>query len=227
MSAAPAVEAREVPGRTVAFLAVVGLICGFLTVVAFQVTLPRIRANQLAARQQAVFKVLPGAQSTGTFRYEAGRFVAEAADAEGGELVFAGYDAQGALVGVAVEASAMGYQDTIRLLYGYDPSRQVIVGVHVLESRETPGLGDRVESDADFLANFVALDVALDPSGAAPLHPLAPVAHGTKTDAWQIDCITGATVSSKAVTTALRDSAEVWPARLVKTQGDLQRSTAP
>ncbi len=56
----------------------------------------------------------------------------------------------------------MGYQDFIRLLYGYSPDDQAIIGIRVLESRETPGLGDRIETDADFLSNFQRLDVALE-----------------------------------------------------------------
>ena len=47
----------------------------------------------------------------------------------------------------------MGYQDVIRiLLYGYSPEHQAIVGMRVLESRETPGLGDKIEKDPAFLA---------------------------------------------------------------------------
>ena len=61
-------------------------------------------------------------------------------------LVFAGYDDNDQLVGLAIEAQAMGYQDVIRLIYGYSFEAQAIIGIRVLESRETPGLGDRIEN---------------------------------------------------------------------------------
>jgi Na+-translocating ferredoxin:NAD+ oxidoreductase subunit G len=46
-------------------------------------------------------------------------------------------------------------------LYGYNPSTQTVVGFYVLESKETPGLGDKIEKDENFLANFRELSVAL------------------------------------------------------------------
>ena len=46
----------------------------------------------------------------------------------------------------------MGYQDTIRVIYAYSFADRAIVGMQVLESKETPGLGDKIEIDADFVA---------------------------------------------------------------------------
>ncbi len=77
------------------------------------------------------------------------------------QVVYAGYDENDKLVGVAVEASGQGFADILRILYGYDPDKQKIVGFYVLESKETPGLGDKIEKDLNFLANFKALDVSL------------------------------------------------------------------
>ena len=45
----------------------------------------------------------------------------------------------------------MGYQDVIRVLYGYSFAEEAVVGIRVLESKETPGLGTRIETDPDFL----------------------------------------------------------------------------
>ena len=49
------------------------------------------------------------------------------------------------IVGLAVEAQGMGYQDVIRVIYGYSFEQDAIVGIRVLESKETPGLGDKIE----------------------------------------------------------------------------------
>ena len=61
----------------------------------------------------------------------------------------------------------MGYQDNIRVLYAYSFDARAITGFKVLDSKETPGLGDRVEIEPHFIANFEALDVRLDDSGDA------------------------------------------------------------
>ena len=127
-----------------------------------------------------------------------------------GDRVFAGFDQAGKLVGLAIEARAMGYQDFIQLLYGYSIDTQAIIGIRVLESRETPGLGDRIESDANFLRNFEHLDVSVDSAGTQLAHPIEFVKPGAKSADWQIDGITGATISSRATAGMIRDSAAHW-----------------
>ena len=166
----------------------VGALCGLLIAVVFQGTLPTIERNKAAALEKAVLKVLPGAVSQRPL---------EGASLPSG--LYAGYAADGRLVGVAVEAEGQGFQDKIRLLYGYDPAAQRVVGMEVLESRETPGLGDKIMLDADFIANFAALDVRLDDAGAGLLHPVEAVKKGAKENPWQVDGITGATISAVAV----------------------------
>ncbi len=206
----------------------VGLVCALLIVLVYQGTLPRIAANRLAARQAAIFDVLPGATQSTTFQAGADGYRAVAPDSTGQDLVFAGYDETGALVGIAIETGAMGYQDIVRVLYGYAPDRQAIVGMRVLESRETPGLGDRVETDPGFLANFQALDVRLAADRASLAHPLQAVGQGQKTEPWQVDCITGATITSKAIANMLRDSAASQVPRIAGSLDDFdQREIRP
>ena len=116
----------------------------------------------------------------------------------------------------------MGYQDTIELIYGYDPGQQQLVGFQVLQSRETPGLGDRIASYPPFLQNFKALDVTLDSELTGLLQPLVVVKEGTKTAAWQLDGITGATVSSDAVARIVQVSASRLLPIVFKAQARLQ-----
>ena len=80
----------------------------------------------------------------------------------------------------------------------------------MLTSKETPGLGDKIEKDPGFLENFVALDVSLDASGTALRQPVETVKQGAKTESWQIDGITGATISSKAIGDMLATSTAYW-----------------
>jgi electron transport complex protein RnfG len=191
----------------------VGLVCGILIVLVFDWTRPIIQRNRIEARQRAIFDVIPGASATAAFRFDGERYVPPASEDEKG-LVFAGYGAGGELLGVALEAAAMGYQDTIRVLYGYSFEQQAIVGMRVLESRETPGLGDRIEKDATFLANFARHDVSLDDERQRLRHPIEFVKPGAKQQPWQIDGISGATISSRAIAEMLRDSAAARIPRL-------------
>jgi Na+-translocating ferredoxin:NAD+ oxidoreductase subunit G len=186
----------------------IGLICGVLLVGAFQLTKPIIERNKAEALARAIFQVLPEAAASKTFVLrDDGRFAPRVGKPAGQTIVYGGYDGDGRLVGVAIEAAGMGYQDTIRLLYGYSPEQNAIVGMKVLDSKETPGLGDKILFDPEFLANFVRLDVGLSDDGSQLSHAIASVKHGTKSQPWQIDAITGATVSSNAIANILNGSA--------------------
>jgi electron transport complex protein RnfG len=193
----------------------IGLLGGLLIVTVFEFTRPVIERNHAEALQQAIFQVLPAARSSTSFRLlEAGGFESANDAASDEPLVYACYDEERQLVGFAVQAQGMGYQDTIRLLYGYSHAEDAITGIQVLESRETPGLGDKIETDGDFLANFERLDVSLlgDLSGLANL--IEYVKPGMKQQPWQIDGITGATISSTAIADILRKSSAMWVPRI-------------
>ncbi len=114
----------------------------------------------------------------------------------------------GKLRGIALEGAAQGYQDVIKLLYGYDPYCQCITGIKILKMTETPGLGDKIAKDPEFLANFDSLDAQLDSVGTALAEPIVTVKAGTKQHPWEIDAISGATISSNAVGRALNESAQ-------------------
>ncbi len=185
----------------------IGMLCGLIIAVVYEGTLPVIEKNRAEALERAIFAVLPAATSRRTYVLSPDREFVLDAD---GERVHAGFDDSGALVGVAIEAAGMGYADTIRILYGYSPAEAAIVGFRVLASKETPGLGDKIETDPRFLDNFARLDVRLDASGQALAHPVVTVKEGTKTEPWQIDGITGATISSVAIGDMLATSAGRW-----------------
>ncbi len=192
----------------------VGMLCALLIVVVHELTRPIILRNRAEALEAAVLEVLPGAVRSAAFEARGDGFAKSEGAAGAGPRVYAGYAADGSLVGVAIAAEGTGYQDTIELLYGYAPGRQAVVGMVVLQSRETPGLGDKIDTDPQFRRNFAALDVALDETGRALLHPVETVASGAKTAAWQVDAITGATISSKAVARIVGQSVAHWAPRI-------------
>jgi len=200
----PAVSSR----RMMATLGITALVSGVLVVSAFEITRPRIEANQREALEQAVFRVLPGASMRESFVVTDNQLRPLEDGGAEGVMVHAGYDRHDRLVGIAAEAAARGYQDIIRLLYAYSPDCECITAIHVLRNNDTPGIGDRIATDPAFLANFRALAARLDAEHRALAHPIVTVRHGRKVEAWQIDAISGATISSRAVGKALNDSAQ-------------------
>ncbi len=187
-------------------LAGIGILCSLLIVSTWQLTLPTITKKKNEYLEKAIYQVLPGATSKKTFLVrEDGTIEPMVEEVRGAQRVFAGYDDRGTLVGLAIEARGQGFQDVLKILYGYSPEKQAIIGMRVLESKETPGLGDKIEKDPDFLANFVELDVSVD-ENAQIRNPIVSVKRGTKSNPWEIDSITGATISSKAVANILREN---------------------
>lgn len=187
----------------------IGLFCALMIVLTFQGTLPRIERLKAEALEQAIFKVIPGMVAKKTFEIGPDKGLTEVSQpAKGAKVVYAGYDENGKLVGVAVEASGIGFADILRVLYGYDPEKQHVVGFYVLESKETPGLGDKIEKDANFLTNFEALDVALAQGQSDLKNTIVTVKNGQKKNAWEVDGITGATISSRAIGNILGTSTQ-------------------
>ena len=155
----------------------IGLLCALMIVLTYEGTLPAIKKNKAEAKERAIFRAVPGIESKTTFQLgESGEvmMVANEEEAEG-PVFYAGYDAGGNLQGIAVEASGMGFADVLRILYGYDPEQEKVVGFYVLESKETPGLGDKIEKDPNFLANFEGLDVQLNDSKNQVQNLVVPV----------------------------------------------------
>ena len=103
----------------------IGILCSLLIVFAFQVTLPIIEKNKTEYLEKSIFNVLPGATSRVTYKITEDKNV-ELMQAEEPRTrkVYAGYNSQGELVGIAIEASGQGFQDVIRILYGYSPEKK-------------------------------------------------------------------------------------------------------
>ena len=192
--------------RMLRTLGLVAMLSGLLVVLTYRFTLPIIEENKRLAIERALFKVIPGAVTRQDFVITADGIHSAEQGFEGTTL-YAGYDQDGRLKGVALEAAAAGYQDVIPILYGYDPYCQCIRGIEVLKMTETPGIGDKIAKDPVFLKNFEALDARLNAAGDGLEHAIVSVKHGSKTDPWQIDAISGATISSKAVARMLNESA--------------------
>lgn len=208
---------RSETPRLVITLTLAGMLSGLAIVGAYELTKPIIAANQDRALREAVFQVVPGATQLQRLAWRDGAFVAAQGPAAGEPSIYAAYDENGGFVGYAVPASGVGYQDTIELIYGFDPVRRRVVGMWVLESRETPGLGDRIYKDQDFVASF--RDLAVEPQ--------IELTKGGASAPNQVDGLTGATISSRSVVKIINDSNRTWLDRLPKPGDEPALSTSP
>jgi Na+-translocating ferredoxin:NAD+ oxidoreductase subunit G len=230
---------HHVAPRMYGALMSVGVVCSLLIAGVYELTRPVIAKNKEAALNAAVLKVLPGATRSVPIKLSADGALSllpptassnsnaptdtreQDQDATDGDVCYAAFDEHGKLLGVAVPAEGTGYQDVIRVLYGYSAERGTVVGFSVLESRETPGLGDKIASDHDFLRNFENLEVKV--VDGKILHPIEAVKSGHKNAAWQVDGISGATISSQAVAHILRRSTGRWAPLINKHSKELVR----
>ena len=89
-----------------------------------------------------------------------------------------------------------GYGGTIRLLVAVTPDGKVI-GVRVLQHHETPGVGDRIEPGrSGWLKQFIDRSLGNPPDSR----------WGLRRDGGDYDQLSGATVTSRSVTIAIRDA---------------------
>ena len=188
-------------GPMIKVLGTVSLLCGVLIVVTNISTIARIHKNQEIITRESVTHLLPGLQKQIIYGVEdSGELkILPGVEGENVKRFFAGYDGSGKFLGVAIEASDRGYADVISAMYAYIPDRKIITGFQVVDMRETPGLGNRIGSDEKFAENFKELDAT---------HPIKTVKHGTKQNPWEIDAISGATISSRAVGRMLQKSVQ-------------------
>lgn len=182
-------------------LGTVSLACGLLIVVSNITTLARIRQNQEIIMKESVANLLPGLKKQVIYGVEdSGELkILPGVEGENVKRFFAGYDDSGKFLGVVIEAGERGYADLISGMYSYQPDKKVVTGFQVVDMRETPGLGSRIGTDENFQKNFKSLDAT---------HPIKTVKHGTKANPWEIDAISGATISSRAVGRMLQKSVQ-------------------
>jgi electron transport complex protein RnfG len=197
-------EAQVSTFRLVATLAVAGALAGFLIVLVNLHTKPIIDAYKAEQLKLAIYEVLPGVARYRTL-YRVDDALADdvPAGAKAGDFrrVYVGYDESGQMKGVAVSRGESGFQDIVQVIFGFEPDTGVLLGMKVLESKETPGLGDKIFKDQAFVDQFFA----------RPETPLLAVKAGSgKGRPGEIDAITGATISSKVVISVINNGMAEW-----------------
>ncbi len=191
-------------------MALTGLLSGTAMVGIYLGTKDKIEINRQLALEKAIKIILPGTYKIQKYQYQSGGLQKVNMSQKAAEInsqVYEGLGEGGDIIGYAIPAIGPGFMDDISLIYGYNGRDKKIIGMAVLESRETPGLGDKIIFDTDFHKNFKQLEVEPE---------IVAVKHGTKSKNNEIDCISGATISSKAVGKILQTSMEIWKNRLAK-----------
>lgn len=186
-----------------------GALAGLLIVLAYDWTKPKIDAYNAMLLRSAIEEVLHAPQRTDTLYLQKGSLTARpTGDRASLERVYEGFDANGRVIGYAISASEAGFADQVGLIFGYDPSAKQVLGLKIVASKETPGLGDKIErpSFTSQFAKRIAPIVGL--KGSVP-----------ESDKSGIAMITGATISSRTVVREVNNAVSRWQPLLEKYDG--------
>ena len=178
-------------------LAIIAAICTALVATTYRMTEERIAANDKALLEQSLQPVLAGVFYNSSVS-ESRLVIPPPHGLPGNDAaiiyrVFAEDEPVAALFAVTARD---GFSGPIRILVGVGVDGTV-TGVRILQHRETPGLGDKIESArSDWVLQFAGHKLG-DPV-------IAGWAIGN--DGGEFDQLTGASVTPRAVIKAIRDT---------------------
>jgi len=184
-------------------LAVIAAICTALVASTYQLTHERIAANEQAWLEQSLQPALSGlffdsGVSESRVTIPAPHGLPGSEDA----VIYRVYSGDTPVAALFVVSARDGYAGAIRFLIGIDIDGAV-TGVHVLSHRETPGLGDRIESSkSEWVKQFDGRSL-IDPQ---------PSGWKIKRDGGEFDQLTGASVTPRAVIKAIRETLSYFDA---------------
>ena len=197
------VAAKDAPSwRLLALMTTAGAIAGLLIVTAYQATLPRIERHKGEVVQAAVREVLAAPRTFDTLYVYKGALVKAlpaGVSTKGLETAYLGHDGAGKRVGFALSGTEYGFQDPVTVMFGYDAQARRLIAMKVISNKETPGLGNKIESDSAFVNGFANAEA-----------PLAGVKARGKNRPNDIVMITGATISSRAVIRIINNAIAHW-----------------
>lgn len=144
---------------------------------------PLIEENRTRAIAQAIFQVQQDAKKYDKLNLP--------------ELnVFEVFDENNNSLGYAVVHQGNGFQGTIKLIFGIDKNLERIKAIEILEQVETPGLGSLI-TEENYKSQFNELSV----------NPFIKLIKGKeKSSENEVQAITGATISSRAVVNIVNDA---------------------
>ena len=178
-------------------LAVIAAICTALVALTYQLTRDRITANEQAWLEQSLQPALSGlffdsGVSESKITIPAPHELPGSEDA----VIYRVFSGDSPVAALFVVNARDGYAGAIRLLVGIDING-AITGVHVLAHRETPGLGDQIESTkSDWVMQFNGRSLG-DPETSG---------WKIKRDGGEFDQLTGASVTPRAIIKAIKET---------------------
>lgn len=178
-------------------LAVIAAICTSLVATTYHLTADRIAANDKALLEQSLHPALSD------LFYDSGvsesRLVLSPPhDLPGNEaaLIYRVYANDEPVAALFVVTARDGFSGPIRILVGAD-MQGIVTGIRILRHRETPGLGDKIESSrSDWVHQFQGRSIG-DPAVSE---------WAIRRDGGSFDQLTGASVTPRAVIKAMRDT---------------------
>ncbi len=182
-----------------ALVLILAVVFGSGLAVIYAWTNPLYIINQEKATLESIAKTIPGAKTAENLR------TSEVQGIEGYKVyrVFdSPEDGKETLLGWAYVAKGKGFGGDIKLLIGLNAQANSLVGIDVLDDVESPGFGQYIRDEKRWKSKFRPRD-----GKALSLDRNLVVIKTTPTKPYQIQAITGATISSKAVVSIINDSA--------------------
>ncbi len=184
-------------------LAAIAAICTALVAFTYQLTDERIAANEQAWLEQSLQPALAGlffdsGVSESVVTIPAPHELPGSEDA----IIYRVYSGESPVAALFVVSARDGYAGAIKMLVGVGIDGTV-TGVHILAHRETPGLGDRIESSkSDWVKHF---------DGRSLTNPDADD-WKIRRDGGEFDQLTGASVTPRAVVKAVKQTLQYFDA---------------
>ena len=193
-------ETSEGLGRSLMTLrlASFGLITSLFVGVIYVITKPLILESKEEARIARLYALAEPLLSDGTIQTPISKELPNDAPTSLVRplLVTPIVDTTGQIGAVIPFRSTEGYSGTIQLLIALD-NNQRIVGLRAIDHRETPGLGDKIDTQkTDWILKFNGLSY----------QDLSPNEWAVKKDGGRFDSFTGATITPRAIVEALKDT---------------------
>ena len=184
-------------------LAVVAAFCTALVALTWQLTEDRIEANKKEWLERSLQPALAGLFFDSPVT-ESMIMIPPPHELPGSDaaIIYRVYAGEEPVAALFVVSARNGYAGPIRLLVGIAMDGTV-TGVRVLEHRETPGLGDRIEMTK---SNWV-----LQFDGHSLTNP-EPAKWSIKDDGGQFDQLTGASVTPRAIIRAIKETLSYFEA---------------
>lgn len=177
--------------RMILVLTLITIISGAVLAGWDMYTKPKVEYHREQALQAAIAEVLPPYDHFEVLNTDLGAlYIGKAEDSV-------------TTVGTAFMAIGSGFQGEIRIMVGFAAKKEALTGIKVLEQIETPGLGTKIVTDPSNKQNPLWWPAQFKGVSVKPEIVVLKNAIPTKDN--EIQGITGATISSKAVARIIND----------------------